>query len=59
MLLARIGLAQKLILLEDVELEGGEVALNLLIVLLSVKVALARYVDKAAILRLLYLLILS
>ena len=59
MLLSRIGLAQKLILLKDVKLEGGEVALDLLIVLLSMKVAFTRYVNEAAILRLLYLLIQS
>ena len=53
MLLARIGLAQKLVLLEDVQLEGGEVALDLLIVLLSVEVAFTRYVNEAAILMLL------
>lgn len=59
MLLSRICLAQKLILLKDVKLEGGEVALDLLIVLLSMKVAFTRYVNEAAILRLLYLLIQS
>lgn len=59
MLLSRICLAQKLILLKDVKLEGGEVSLDLLIVLLSMKVAFTRYVNEAAILRLLYLLIQS